>query len=177
MPAEQTAPEFARLFAARIEREGLFEGRTDAFMNTEKTVFIRAILCPDLPTARLVAERAINAARWATARAAGGGITMQPASFQRNPSYLVSELEDGKIVEAFLNAAAICTADLDTFERLKAAALKAADEYRAALKKGTWPVVQWGLTHEGRRPSYRLQSLIPAQDDPIIALLNRLGIE
>lgn len=174
---ENTTPEFARLFAARIEREGLFQNRTDAFLDTLQTVFVRAVLCPDLPTARIAAERALNAARWATARAAGTGITMQPASFLRNPSFLVGELENGKIVEAYLNAAAICAADADTFYRLKTAALKAAEEYRTALAKGVWPVVQWGLTHEGRRPSYRLQSLDKSEDSPVVQLLNRLGIE
>ena len=175
--SENTAPEYARLFAAHCERQGLFKSRLDAFMDAPQTVFVRAVLCPDLPTARLAAERALNAATWASARAAGTGITMQPASFLRNPSYLVSELENGKIVEAYLNAAAICAADLDTFDRLKAAALEAAEEYRAALAKGTWPVVQWGLTHEGRRPSYRLQSLDKSEDSPVVQLLNRLGIE
>lgn len=174
---ENTAPEYARLFAARIERQGLFKSRLDAFMDTDKTVFVRVVLCPDLPTARLAAERALNAATWASARAAGTGITLQPASFLRNPSYLVSEIEGGKIVEAYLNAAAICAADLDTFDRLKAAALEAAEEYRSAIEKGVWPVVQWGLTHEGRRPSYRLQSLDKSEDSPVVQLLNRLGIE
>ena len=70
---ENTAPEYARLFAARIERQGLFKSRLDAFMDTDKTVFVRVVLCPDLPTARLAAERALNAATWASARAAGTG--------------------------------------------------------------------------------------------------------
>lgn len=174
---ENTVPEYARLFAARCERQGLFQSRTDAFMNTPQTVFVRVVLCPDLPTARLVAERSLNAATWASARAAGIGITVQPGGFLRNPSYLVGELENGKLIEAYLNAAAICAADLDTFRRLKAAALEAAEEYRVAISKGVWPIVQWGLTHPQRRPSFRLQSLDKSEDSPILELLNRLGIE
>lgn len=180
MSEERTAPELSRLFAARLEKEGM--GRTDIVLDTVKmpdreapALFLRASLCPTYEAARLMVERAITAARWSFARAAGYGVLVNDPRYSRSPEYIVSELEGG-LVEAWINAISIRDSVAE-FERIKAAAVHAAAEYAEALKNGVWPVVSWQMAHPNRRPSYRLQSLIPDPDDPILNLLSRLGIE
>ena len=180
MDNERTAPELSRLFAARIEREGM--NRTDIVLDTVKmpdreapALFLRASLCPDFPSARLMVERAITAARWSFARAAGYGVLVNDPRYARSPEYIVSELEGG-LVEAWINGISIRESAAE-FERIKAAAVHDAAEYAEALKSGVWPVVSWQMSHPNRRPTYKLATLEKNADDPIVQLLSRLGIE
>lgn len=180
MSEERTAPELSRLFAARLEKEGM--GRTDIVLDTVKmpdreapALFLRASLCPTYEAARLMVERAITAARWSFSKAAGYGALVTDPRYSRTPEYIVSELEGG-LVEAWINAISIRESAAE-FERIKATALHAAEEYREAVSRGVWPTVSWQIQHPGRRPSYKLQSLIPDPNDPILTLLGRLGIE
>lgn len=175
-----TAPTWATTFADRIEKTGM--DRLDAITDivdhaghNAVAVFIRVLPMMTYEEARLAAERAISAATWSFARSTGYGVILDTSHpLSRRPEYLVGEVEDGAIVFAWINAATITNAA--EFERVRTAATAAASEYRTALETGTWPVVQWGLTHPGRRPSYKVQSLIPDPSDPIRALLKTLDI-
>lgn len=175
----QETPKYALDFASHIEGKQ-FE-RTDAIIDVPgggskgPALFIKSILCPDYETACLAAERLINEAIWSYGISLGRGTAVSVTEFSRFPEFLVSEKADGKIVESYLNALAIKRSPAD-FERVKSTAAEAAASYRAALEKGTWETVQWGLTHEGRRPTYRVASLERDKDDPIYALLRRKGI-
>ena len=180
MPENTPTPEFARLFADRIERDGM--GRTDAIIDTvekigqtEPACYIRLLPGMTFEEAKLAAERAKTAAIWAFSRAAGNGVVLDTRHFSRYPEYVIQEENGGVIVFAWINAVSAVT-DAPTFERVKTAATAAAEEYRAALRAGVWATVQYRIQRQPHQPSYAVNNLKRDPSDPIHQLMQNLGI-
>lgn len=181
MPENTQTPEFARLFADRIERDGM--GRTDAIIDTvdkrgqiDPAVYIRLLPGMTFEEAKLAAERAKTAAVWAFARSAGNGVVLDTRHFATLPEYVIQEASDGAIVFAWINAVSAVT-DAPTFERVKTAASAAAAEYREALEKGTWATVQYGIQRRPYKPTYAVSSLQRDTSDPVYKLMQGMGIK